>query len=161
VRTGIGYSIALTIASYVSCWLAVHVLSRFHSISHVDDVIGGMWAVIAAVFVYRTSHQESVAAGTSRSVATLLSFALCLGYLLLFRFHPLGLAVLIGVGTVVLLLSGHPERIVTTAVTTAVLMVVVAVSPHDAWQQPIIRLVDTALGSRRRDGRLRFAEVGC
>jgi uncharacterized membrane protein YccC len=142
----IGYSVALAIASYVSWWLAVHVLSRVHAISHVDDLVGGMWAVLATVFVYRASHEESLAAGVSRSAATLLSFALCLCYLLLFRFHPLGLVVLIGTGTLVLMLTGHPEYIVTTAITTAVLMVVVAVSPHDAWQQPILRLFDTALG---------------
>jgi hypothetical protein len=146
VRAGIGYSVALAIACYVSYWLAVQVLSQVHSISHVDDLVGGMWAVLATVFVYRASHQESLAAGVSRSAATLLSFALCFCYLLLFGFHPLGLAVLIGIGTLVLMLTGHPEYIVTTAITTAVLLVVVAVSPHDAWQQPILRLFDTALG---------------
>jgi uncharacterized membrane protein YccC len=142
----IGYSVALATASYVSYWLAVHVLSRVHSISHVDDLVGGMWAVIATVFVYHASHQESLAAGVSRSAATLLSFALCLAYFLLFRFHPLGLVVLIGIGTLLLMLTGHPEYIVTTAITTAVLMVVVAVSPDAAWQQPILRVFDTAIG---------------
>jgi uncharacterized membrane protein YccC len=130
----------------VSYWLAVHVLSRVHSISHADDLVGGMWAVIATVFVYHASHHDSIAAAVSRSAATLLSFALCLCYLLLFGFHPLGLVVLIGTGTLVLMLTGHPEYIVTTAITTAVLLVVVAVSPHSAWQQPILRLFDTALG---------------
>jgi uncharacterized membrane protein YccC len=142
----IGYSVALAIASYVSYWLAVHALSRVHSISHADDLVGGMWAVIATVFVYRASHRESLAAAVSRSAATVLSFALCLCYLLLFGFHPLGLVVLIGIGTLVLMLTGHPEYIVTTAITTAVLLVVAAVSPHDAWQQPILRLFDTAIG---------------
>jgi uncharacterized membrane protein YccC len=146
VRAAIGYSVALAIASFVSYWLAVHVLSQVHSVSHSDDVVGGLWAVLATVFVYRASHQESLAAGVSRSASTLLSFALCLCYLLLFGFHPLGLAVLIGIGTLALLLAGHPEYIVTTAITTAVILVVVAVSPHDAWQQPILRLFDTALG---------------
>ena len=30
--------------------------------------------------------------------------------------------------------------------TTAVVMVVVAMSPHDAWQQPLLRVVDTVVG---------------
>ena len=157
-RAAVVYSVVLAIASYVSYWLAVHVLSRVHSISHVDDLVGGMWAVIGAVFVYRDSHQESLAAGTSRMAATLLSFVLCTCYLLLFRFHPLGLVVLIGIGTLVLMLAGRPEYIVTTAITTAVLIVVVAVSPHDGWQQPIVRVFDTALGVARR---VLFAELAC
>jgi uncharacterized membrane protein YccC len=34
----------------------------------------------------------------------------------------------------------------TERITTAVVMVVAALSPRDAWEQPILRLVDTALG---------------
>src|SRR6202021_4114084 len=66
--------------------------------------------------------------------------------LLIFSFHPLRLAALIGLGTFVVMAVGHDELVVTTAVTTAVLLVVAAVSPHDAWQQPILRGVDTAVG---------------
>jgi len=65
---------------------------------------------------------------------------------LLFSFHPLGLAALIGVGTFALMAVGRDDDVVTSAITTAVVMVVAAVSPHDAWQQPILRLVDTAVG---------------
>ena len=33
-----------------------------------------------------------------------------------------------------------------TGITTAVIMVVTAISPHDAWRQPTLRLVDTVVG---------------
>ena len=32
------------------------------------------------------------------------------------------------------------------AFATAVVMIVAAVSPHEAWQQPILRFADTAIG---------------
>jgi uncharacterized membrane protein YccC len=105
-----------------------------------------MWAVIATVFVYRASYTEDIAAAASRSIATLLSFALCLIYLLIWPFHPLGLVVLIGIGTLILTLIGRPGEIITTGITSAVVMVVAAISPHDAWQQPVLRLADTAIG---------------
>jgi hypothetical protein len=35
---------------------------------------------------------------------------------------------------------------VTATITTAVIMIVAAVSPHHAWQQPILRFADTAVG---------------
>jgi uncharacterized membrane protein YccC len=35
---------------------------------------------------------------------------------------------------------------VTTGITTTVVMVVAAMSPHDAWQQPLLRVVDTVVG---------------
>ena len=45
-----------------------------------------------------------------------------------------------------MMLLGRREDIVTTGITTAVVMVVAAMSPHDAWQQPLLRLVDTIVG---------------
>ena len=56
------------------------------------------------------------------------------------------MAALIGVGTVVMMLLGRREDIVTTGITTAVVMVVAAISPQDARQQPLLRLVDTVVG---------------
>jgi uncharacterized membrane protein YccC len=41
---------------------------------------------------------------------------------------------------------GRREDIVTVGITTAVVMVVAAMSPVDAWQQPLLRLADTVVG---------------
>ena len=146
LHDGAVHSIALAAACYVSYWLTVHVLSRLHSLTAADDKLGGLWAVVATVFVYRTTYRKDVAAAVSRSVATLLSFALCLVYLLILPFEPLGMAVLIGIGTLLLTLVGRSEDAVTAGITTAVVLVVAAISPHDAWQEPILRLADTAIG---------------
>ena len=43
-------------------------------------------------------------------------------------------------------LIGRPEDAITAAITTTVVMVVAAVSPHHAWQQPILRFADTVIG---------------
>jgi uncharacterized membrane protein YccC len=56
------------------------------------------------------------------------------------------MVLLIGVGAVIVTLTGHDEGVVTTGITTAVVMVVAGLSPHDAWQQPILRLADTVVG---------------
>jgi uncharacterized membrane protein YccC len=44
------------------------------------------------------------------------------------------------------MLLGRPGDAVTAGITTAVIMVVAAVTPQHAWQQPILRLVDTVVG---------------
>ena len=51
-----------------------------------------------------------------------------------------------GIGTVAITLAGRPDDTITTGITIAVVMVVAAINPHNAWQQPILRLVDTAVG---------------
>jgi uncharacterized membrane protein YccC len=146
LRAGAVHSVALSVACYVSYWLTTHALSQLHSLSAADDKLGGLWAVVATVFVYRTSYQKDVAVAVSRSVATLLSFALCFVYLLILPFEPVGMAVLIGLGTLFLMLIGRSEDAVTAGITTAVVMVVAAVSPREAWQEPILRVADTAVG---------------
>ena len=122
----------LAISCVISYWLITHILANTYSISRDDDLLGGMWAVVATIFVYRYSHAESV--------------RLCLVYLLIFPFHVWGMAALIGIGAIVVTTMGRPDDTITTGITTAVVMVVAALSPHDAWRQPILRLVDTAVG---------------
>jgi uncharacterized membrane protein YgaE (UPF0421/DUF939 family) len=105
-----------------------------------------MWATVATVFVFRETRANSLAAGASRLAATGVSFALCLAYLLVLPFHPVGLAVLLGVGALITMSLGRRDDIVTTGITTTVVMVVAAMSPQDAWRQPLLRLGDTVVG---------------
>jgi len=79
-------------------------------------------------------------------MATCVSFALCLGYLAIWPFHPAGLAALIAIGTLTMMYMGREEDVVTTGITTIVVMVVAGLSPQDAWHQPLLRLIDTVVG---------------
>jgi uncharacterized membrane protein YccC len=140
------HSVTLSILCVISYWLITHMLAQGFSVSRDDDLLGGMWAVVATIFVYRHSYEESAGAALSRMEATVLSFALCFIYLLFFPFHLWGLAVLIGVGAVAMSLLRRPDDIITTGITTAVVMVVAALSPDHAWKQPILRMLDTIVG---------------
>jgi uncharacterized membrane protein YccC len=139
-------SAVLAIACLITYLVVTRLLSRLYFVSPADDLLGGMWAVIATIFVNRDSYQKSLAAAASRMAATSVSFIICLLYLLFFSFHSWALAVLIGVSVLTVTLLGRPEDAITAAITTAVVMVVAAVSPHDAWRQPILRFVDTLVG---------------
>jgi uncharacterized membrane protein YccC len=131
----------------VTYWLTAHGLARIHSVSAADDALGGIWAVIATVFVYRTSYDSSATAAVSRMAATLMSFLLCLIYLLVLPVDPVGLAAMIGVSGLAATLIGRPQDAVTAGITTAIVLGVASLSPHNVWQEPILRLVDTALGT--------------
>ena len=146
VRAAVTDSILLAVACLISYWLTTRVLSLVYSVSKDDDALGGMWSVIATVFLFRDSYDKSLAAAVSRMAATLVSFALCLAYLAVLPFHPWGLAILIGLSVLVTALVGRPEDEITAGITTTVVMVAAKLSPHDAWRQPILRLADTAIG---------------
>ena len=138
------YALNMAIACLITYWIMTHTLSRFVDVP--SDFLGGMWAVAATVFVFRETRLRSLSAGTARLIATCVSFALCFLYLLLFPFTPVGMAVLIAVGTVVMALLGRRDDIVTVGITTVVVMVVAAMSPVDAWRQTVLRLADTVVG---------------
>jgi uncharacterized membrane protein YccC len=136
----------LTAACLVTFLLVTDVVVRLNPFLDSNGLLGGMWAVIATIFVYRATYEQSVTAALSRMAATAVSFVLCLAYLLLFPVTPWGLALLIGIGALLVTLAGRPGDAATTGITTAVVMVVAALSPHDRWEQPILRFVDTVVG---------------
>jgi uncharacterized membrane protein YccC len=138
------YASTMAIACLVSYWVMTYVLSR--SVDRPTDLLGGMWAVAATVFVFRENHVHSLSAGVARLIATCVSFALCLLYLLLLPSTPVGMAALIGLGTVAAALLGRRDDFITVGITTAVIMVVAAISPENAWQQPLLRVADTFVG---------------
>jgi multisubunit Na+/H+ antiporter MnhB subunit len=146
VRTALVESVVLALACLLTYWVVSDLLSRVHSVGRDDDLLGGMWAVLATIFVLRDSVRKSVAAAVSRMAATLVSFVLCLIYLVFLPFHAWALAVLVGASALVVVLLGRPGDAVTAGITTAVILVVAAVSPQHAWQQPILRLADTIVG---------------
>src|ERR1700751_4433611 len=112
------YALEMTIACAISYWITTSGLTAF--VDKASDFLGGMWAVVGTVFVFRDPRTNSLSARFARLIATCVSFALCLLYLLLFPFQVLGMAVLICVGTLVMMLLGRREDIVTTGITTAV-----------------------------------------
>jgi uncharacterized membrane protein YccC len=146
VRGAVQDCAVLAVACLVSYLIASDLLSRVYFLSRADDLLGGMWSVIATVFVMRGSYQRSVSAAVSRILATVVSLVICLLYLAFLPFHPWALAALVGASALVITLAGRPGDAITAAITTTVVLVVAAVSPQHAWQQPILRLADTVIG---------------
>jgi uncharacterized membrane protein YgaE (UPF0421/DUF939 family) len=138
------YALDMAIACFISYSLITYVLAPF--VATPDAFLGGMWATVATIFVFRETRVGSLWAGISRLSATCVSFALCLAYLVIWPFHPAGLAALLGIGTLIMMCLGRRDDIVTTAITTTVVMVAAALSPQEAWHQPILRLFDTVVG---------------
>lgn len=117
-----------------------------HSIGRADDLLGGLWAVLSTIFVYRDTYDQSTAAALSRIVATTVGILLCLVYLLVAPFHAWALALLIALGVVAVNGLGRPEDSITAGITIAVGLIVAGVDPRHARQEPILRLADTLVG---------------
>src|SRR5260370_7452495 len=81
------HGLTLSILCVISYWLITHTLAHMFSVSRDDDLLGGMWAVVATIFVYRYGYGETGGAALSRIGPTSLSFALFSVYLLFSPFH--------------------------------------------------------------------------
>ena|ERR1700761_1440158 len=138
------YSVAMALACLIS-YAATTELSKVAAQWHADP-IAGLWAAVSTAFVFRDTRQRSLNAGIGRLAATCVSFSLCLPYLWLFPASLAGMAILLALGTLLMMQLNRRDDIVTTAVTTVVVMVVAMKSPTDAWKQPILRLVETVIG---------------
>jgi uncharacterized membrane protein YccC len=134
----------MAIACTITYAIITPVLSTF--VDKSDDLLSGMWAVVATVFVFRDTGVHSVSAEVARLAATALSIMLCLPCLLIFPFSGLGMAAVIGLGTLVIMLLGRPDDIITTGIMTAVVLVVARISPENAWHKPLLRFADTLVG---------------
>jgi hypothetical protein len=130
----------------ITYWLITRMLAHMISVSRNEDLLGGMWAVVATVFVYSYSYEESVAAALSRMGRHFTELCPLFYRSALFPFHFWEMATRIGIGAVAMSLLGGPDDVVTTGITTAVVMVVGAISPDQAWKEPILRMVDTIAG---------------
>jgi uncharacterized membrane protein YgaE (UPF0421/DUF939 family) len=140
-KADVVYAIALTIASLIAYYIPEPFVNR------PNDVLGGLWATIATVFVFREARNTSLRAGVDRFFATCISCVLTFVYLLLFPFSPVGMAVIIGLGAIVVMLLGRRDDVVTTGITTAVIMVSAGLGPAGlGWTIPPLRLLDTVIG---------------
>lgn len=144
--TAVWESVVVGLACFVSYWLATTLLSHLGSLPRDDDLLGGMWTVVATIFVLHDSYDRSITAAVSRMAATIVSFILCLAYLAILPFHLWALALLVGASALAVTVLGRPGDAVTAAITTTVVLMVAEITPQDAWQQPILRLADTAIG---------------
>jgi hypothetical protein len=104
------YALDMTIACLISYSIITCVLAPF--VTTPDALLGGMWATVATVFVFRGTRVDSLFAGIGRLIATCISFALCLAYLLVLPFRPVGLAVLLGTRTVITMYLDRQDAIV-------------------------------------------------
>ena len=141
------HGLALGISCLVTSEVTLAIYSHVHFVAEANILLGVMWATVATVFVQHIDYTSTLNSVVSRMVATTVSVVLCLVYLLLFPFHVWGLALLIALGAIATTLLGRPNELITTGITTAVVLVVGAILPEHRWEQPILRLAETIIGT--------------
>jgi len=139
----VAYAVDMALACLITYWVMVFLLPHF---GWVSTSVSVLWAVISTVFVYKDTRAHSLSAGISRLIATCASVALCLIYLWLLPATAIAMAVLITIGALLMILIGRRDEAGLTAITIAVIMIVAASDPQDAWRQPLLRLLDTIVG---------------
>lgn len=140
-------AIVLAVTSAAVYFLLVDVVGPALNESDESAEIGAMWAVVSTIFVFRGTLDARLADTRTRLFATAMSLAVCLTYLLIFPVTAIGIGAVIGAGCLLAALLGHTEDAVLTGITSTVVLVVADLGdPSTAWMQPLLRLLDTAIG---------------
>jgi uncharacterized membrane protein YccC len=142
----LAYAVDMAAACAITYCLMAFVIAPLANRSADSIAIAILWAVISTIFVFRDTRARSLSAGISRVAATFVSFILCFIYLLFFPANPLGICVLLAIGTLFMMAVGRGDDIGLTAITTSVVLIVAASNPQNALQQPLLRLIDTIVG---------------
>lgn len=112
-----------------------------------SHAIGAMWAVISTIFVFRCSLEDRLNNATIRLSSTALSLVICLVYLSIFPVTAVGIGAVVGLSSLLATALGRPQDAALTAITSTVVLVVAHLGqPTPEWVQPVLRLLDTAIG---------------
>jgi uncharacterized membrane protein YccC len=110
--------------------------------------IGALWCVISGIVVLQATRRDTVASAGLRTLGTLIGSVISAIYLLLLPFHPIGLAVTIGITMLVCYVFQIPDHARLAAITVAVIMIVSLVHPQ---MNPLInagmRFVESCIGT--------------
>lgn len=110
--------------------------------------IGSLWCVISAIVVLQATRQKTVASAWLRVLGTLIGATVSAVYLLFFPFHPVGLAVSIGLTMLLCEIFHLPDHARLASLTVAVIMIVSIIHPQ---MNPLInaglRFVESCIGA--------------
>jgi uncharacterized membrane protein YccC len=140
----VAYAVGTGIACLITYWVMISLLPGLTARPSTPVAI--IWAVISAAFIYKDTRSHSMSAGISRLLGALISVVLCSTFPTLFQPSPVGMAILIAIGTIATIWLDRSGEIGVTGMTTAAVLVVSIGDPQKAWQQPVMRLLDTVAG---------------
>jgi len=118
-RAAVVHAVSLAVAVLVAWYIATGITSHMSFLPGSSVLLGGMWTVCATTFVYREKFTASRTNAWSRVVATAVSFVLTMGYFALFAFTPWGMAVVLGLGALIVDFIGEPGDSVTASIISA------------------------------------------
>jgi uncharacterized membrane protein YccC len=133
---------AVCLASYVA---GTSFTSLFHAGS---TVIGGVWSVVSGIVVLQATLEDTRGSAMLRVLGTFIGASVAALYLFLFRFHPLGMAVAVGVTVLACQALDVPDHARLAAVTV---VIVLAVSVADPTIRPalnaLLRFFESCIGA--------------
>jgi len=110
--------------------------------------IGALWCVISGIVVLQATRRDTVASAWLRVLGTLIGAAISAIYLLFLPFHPIGLAVTIGITMLVCYVFQIPDHARLAAITVAVIMVVSLVHPQiNPLLNAGLRFIESCIGT--------------
>ena len=133
---------AVCLASYVAgTWFT----ALFHTRT---SILGGVWSVVSAIVVLQATLEDTRGSALLRVLGTFIGATVAALYLVVFPFHPLGMAAAVGVTVLACQGLDVPDHARLAAVTV---VIVLAVSVADPTIRPalnaLLRFLESCIGA--------------
>jgi uncharacterized membrane protein YccC len=149
LRLGSRANVVIAVRTAAVCLASYLAGSSFTSLFHAGaGILGGVWSVVSGLVVLQATLEDTRGSAMLRVLGTFLGAVVAALYLFLFRFHPLGMAVAVGVTVLLCQALGVPDHARLAAVTV---VIVLAVSVADPTIRPalnaLLRFLESCIGA--------------
>jgi uncharacterized membrane protein YccC len=142
-------NVAVALRTAVVCFASYVAGSAFTGLFHAGSaVIGGVWSVISGIIVLQATLEDTRGSAKLRVLGTLIGAVVAALYLAGLPFHPLGMAVAVGVTVLLCQALRVPDHARLASITV---VIVLAVSVADPTIRPalnaLLRFFESCIGA--------------
>jgi uncharacterized membrane protein YccC len=133
----------------IVCFAAYVAGTSFTSLFHAGSaILGGVWSVVSGIVVLQATLEDTRGSAMLRVLGTFIGATVAAVYLFLFPFHPLGMAVAVGVTVLLCQAMKVPDH---ARLATVTVVIVLAVSVADPTIRPavnaLLRFLESCIGA--------------
>ena len=139
----------VAVRTAIVCFASYLAGSAFTSLFHSgSSMLGGVWSVVSGIVVLQATLQDTRGSAMLRVLGTLIGATIAAVYLAFFRFHPVGMAVCVGLTVLFCQAARVPDHARLAAVTVVIVLAVSVAAPSlSPAENALLRFLESCIGA--------------
>jgi uncharacterized membrane protein YccC len=142
-------NIVVAVRTAVVCLAAFVAGTAFTALFHQGtSILGGVWSVVSGIVVLQATFEDTRGSAMLRVLGTAIGAVVAAIYLTVLPFHPLGMAVCVGVTVLVCQAIGVPDHARLASITVVIVLAVSVAAPGlTPLVNALLRFVESCIGA--------------